>query len=518
MKARCPFWDIWLYCFFVINSVQTERNVKMLLYPLAASSALLSFLGISQAVGHDFFQTTIGQKLLVKNVMLNSDLTTWESIDAAAAKGEQFFRFTFQHNEIYQTVYNINYVSFYLTLLIPLFGMLFILSFNKGAEEKLWKKAGLGVLFALLIYNMIGSGSSGGLLGLGVVGIMGIIILNKKLLKWLKPLAVLFIITGLIFGITAERWMPEISHAISGVLGSATRQETEDPSTIAEAAPASLKPTIDYIVTKEQSIELSINKNPLTINILAGENGTAPTFSFVDAEGTVIPFSQTDDQSGFYQLEDERFFAYLTFAYRKAENKEYITLKTQNTPWSFLIADDRIYYYNNARKTVPLYDVEHFGFADNPNFGSWRGYIWSRSFPLLKNTFFAGTGADTYCIVFPQEDYAGKYSTSRQDKQNIIVDKPHNMYLNMAIGTGWISLFAIIALFGIYIAQSIRLFRKSTFENDFITFAGAGIFFGITGFLVAGLVNDSSVSVMPMFYTLLGTGISINMILKNKTR
>lgn len=516
-EGALPLLAYMIVLFFVINSIQTERNIKMVLYPLAASTTLLSFLGISQALGRDFFQTSVGQKLLVKNAELQSGLTTWESIDAAAAKGEQFFRFTFQHNEIYQTVYNINYVSFYLTLLVPLFGMLFILSINKGSEEKLWKKAGLGALFALLIYNLIGSDSSSGLLGIGVVGIAGLIILNKKLLKWLKPLAILFIITGLIAGITTERWMPEITNAVSGVLGSSDEQETTEPSDASEAAPASLKPTIDYIVTNETSIDLSINGNPLTIRVLTDENAAQASVSIVDGEGKTIPFRQIEEQTGVYQLEDTRFAPYLVFTHTEIGNDEYIILNTQNTQWYFLIKDNQIYYRNNAGKTLPLRDVEHYGFADNPNFGSWRGYIWSRSFPLLKDTFFVGTGPDTYCIVFPQDDYAGKYSTSPKNKRDIIVDKPHNMYLNMAIGTGWFSLLAMLALFGVYIVQSIRLFRKSTFENDFMTFAGAGIFFGILGFLTAGIVNDSSVSVMPLFYTLLGMGISINMILKSKS-
>jgi hypothetical protein len=42
--------------------------------------------------------------------------------------------------------------------------------------------------------------------------------------------------------------------------------------------------------------------------------------------------------------------------------------------------------------------------------------------------------------------------------------------------------------------------------------------FGISGFLVSGLVDDSTVSTMPMFYGLLGTGIAINMMLKRQMK
>jgi hypothetical protein len=47
-------------------------------------------------------------------------------------------------------------------------------------------------------------------------------------------------------------------------------------------------------------------------------------------------------------------------------------------------------------------------------------------------------------------------------------------------------------------------------------FAGVGIFLGVMGFVFTGLVDDSSVSTMPVFYGLLGTGIAINLALKRR--
>ena len=131
---------------------------------------------------------------------------------------------------------------------------------------------------------------------------------------------------------------------------------------------------------------------------------------------------------------------------------------------------------------------------------------------MLKDTIFVGHGADTYCIFFPQNDYAGKYNAGWP--LNMVVDKPHNMYLEAAIGTGVLSVLALLALFGIYIVQSVRLYFRAAFEKNFTTYAGAGIFFGICGFLATAAVDDSSISVMPMFYALLGTGIAINRMIK----
>ncbi len=131
---------------------------------------------------------------------------------------------------------------------------------------------------------------------------------------------------------------------------------------------------------------------------------------------------------------------------------------------------------------------------------------------MFKDTLILGHGADTYCIYFPNDDYVGKYNDF-SDNINIIVDKPHNLYFGYIVGTGAVSVLALLVLWLTYIVQSFAIYRRSRFA-DFLSFTGAGVFLGICGFLTTGVVDDSSVSVMPMFYTLLGTGIAINIMMK----
>lgn len=498
--------------FFIINAVKTENDVRAIILPLAFSSTVLSLLGISQALGFDFFRTSVGQKLIVSNLTLSNGSTMWESIDAATAKGEPLLSFAFQNKEVYQTVYNPNYVSFYLTLLIPLFGMLFILSFNKGKNEKPIKTIGLAVLFALIVYNLIGSSSSGGFLGVAVIGLMGLIVLNKKLLQWIRPLLILFVITGLVAGLTSSRWLPEITRAVRGVLGNHTTEDPSESEDLTNAEPGSIKPVIDYIKTNLDSLELSINGEVLTLQLDSADSTIPPTYTLFDAAGHKIEteaINETKDNTTLYALNDSRFRPYLTL--KTVEDIGYfsIVINTDTAQWYFPITSSGIFYLNNNGKFINLRDVPDVGFENNPNFGTWRGYIWSRSFPLLENSIFIGTGADTFAPIFPQDDYAGKYSTRHSDF-NIVVDKPHNLYIHAWIGTGGISLLALLALYGIYLAQSFALYRKTDFDKAYLEFVGAGIFFGIAGFLVAALVNDSSVSVMPMFYGLLGLGIAVN--------
>jgi hypothetical protein len=527
--------------FYIINSVNSERNVKQIVYPLAVTSGLLSLLGLSQYFDRDFLRTIPGQKLIVPNEPIeNSDLSTWDLIDQMETEGRHILEFAFKQGEIYQTVYNINYVSFYLTLLIPLFGMIFI------REQSLRKKIAWGVLFTLLITNLIGSASSGGFLGMFFVVLIAIIVLNKRILQWWKSVAMLLVITIVVAGATYERWYPELSGAVKSALnitetaqaqsaaqGSDGETENLVPDGIeatASAAPAAEgtsaeKAVIDYFINDGADIVVSVNGNEATVTT----NKDDPfDISVRDADGKelalredLVPFGGSEDAANpAFFIEDPRFAALMLFP-ASVENEVdgeiifYCMIGMTDDPqiWPFALTDEGTFYHNETGKRVKLRNVPHIGWSDNPGFGSGRGYIWSRTLPMLRDTLFLGYGADTYCIYFPHDDYVGKHNADWNI--NMIVDKPHNLYLGAAVGTGMISVIALLALFLFYIVQSIRIYLRAQYDG-FLPVAGAGIFFGILGFLASAFVDDSSVSVMPLFYGLLGIGVAINILLSSQ--
>ncbi len=484
-----------LMLFYVINTVQSEKNVRWIVGSLAVVSAILSLIGLSQAVDHDFFRTTLGKKLITPSWF-------WDNLNN--------LNFTFQGKEIYQTVYNINYVSFYLTLLIPVFGLIFIHSVMKGKEELIYKKALWGVLFSLLIYNLIGSASSGGLIGMAVVVLIALIVLNKKILTWWKPVCILLILTIVIAGITYERWMPELSHSIKGVIGTESKELAGGLSE--ENNTDQTKHKFDYMVTSGEAIILGYNNNEIIFHTYPDDPSS---LTVTDTNGSVLALKTIDEDQLIYQVDDARF-NWITLRPAKDENgKRYIVIITDQQQWNFRLTNDGPKYLTRTKELIDLRKVPAYGWEDNPRFGSGRGYIWSRTIPMLKNTLILGHGADTYSIYFPNDDYVGKY-TSFSDNINIIVDKPHNMYFGYIIGTGAISVLALLVLWLIYFVQSFIIYRRTCYKN-FSSFTGAGIFFGVCGFLVTAFVDDSSVSVMPMFYGLLGTGIAINTMIKNNS-
>ena len=491
--------------FYTINSINTEKSIKWIVYPTGVTTGILGILGVSQALDKDFFRTALGQKLITPNSITESGETINQLIDKAKEAGELLLNFTFVNKEIYQTVYNINYVSFYLTLLIPLFGFIFIHSVMMKKEEPIWKKILWGGLFALLLFNLIGSASSGGYLGMGVTVILALVMLNKYLIKWWKPLVILLVIAVFIAGATSDRWLPEMKGAMHGVLGSQDATTLEEPGVVPEETH-----TLDSILTIGNDIIIGVDGNEMT---LTTDPQDPLALKIKDEEGNTLELVPTD-VSPIYTFTDERFdFCLIQPAESENGDNFFIfSMDNQKQNWVFRITDEGVFYNNELGNTIKLDEVvPSIGWENNLSFGSGRGYIWSRTLPMMKETLLIGHGADTYCIYYPHQDYVGKYKAGWNI--NMIVDKPHNMYMGMWIGTGMISVLAFMVMLLIYVVQSIKLYWKIDLKS-FTEYVGHGIFLGIVAFCVTGLVDDSSVSVMPMFYGLLGVGMSINLMLK----
>ncbi len=487
-----------LMLFMVINYVNTEKNVKWLLYPIFISSTILGILGITQAADHDFFRTALGQKLITPNILTESGQMLNELIDDAASRGEQILSFTFQDRQIYQTVYNINYVSFYLTLLIPIVGLLFIRSIERIKEDAKWKPLVWGALFALLLFNLIGAASSGGFFGMAVVVLLAFIVLNKKILRWWKPVIVLLLITACIGAITVERWTAELGGLFRGL----TTEVSAADEVIDEHH-------LDYFDTDGYNIHIGMDGQ--TFDIVVPENGGGVYCA--DAAGNEMTLIPTD-QAGRYTFADPAF-TNCTFTLAMDQNNSiYAIFSADNNEhdWNFKLTENGAYYLNGLGALVDLDPIPAIGFKNNPEFGSGRGYIWSRTFPMMKETTLIGHGADTYCIYFPHNDYVGKYNSGTFTRAiDIIVDKPHCMYMGAWVGTGGISVLALLALYFYYIVQSVGIYIRKDFRDmSFMDIAGIGVALGVTGFVFTGLVDDSTVSVMPLFYTMLGMGIAIN--------
>lgn len=164
-------------------------------------------------------------------------------------------------------------------------------------------------------------------------------------------------------------------------------------------------------------------------------------------------------------------------------------------------------FNSNTSKDVDIEYPETFGFKGKEKLGSERGYIWSRSIPMIKNNLILGGGPDTFAFRFPQNDFIAKYYA--YDTPYMTVDKPHNLYLQIALNDGCIALLAFLAIMIIYIVDSVKLYALKKYYDKSHIF-GSVTCLGVVGYLFSGLFNDSVISVAPIFWIVLGVGIALN--------
>lgn len=80
------------YCFFIMR---TEAAVKRIMPWFVAGITVMVLLGLSQALKHDFFRTSLGQKLMTPSTYKGGPL-----------------KFNFEEGRTYLSLYNPNYVGF----------------------------------------------------------------------------------------------------------------------------------------------------------------------------------------------------------------------------------------------------------------------------------------------------------------------------------------------------------------------------------------------------------------------
>lgn len=449
---------ITLYAFCTVT--REEMLKKVLLFFFIGTCGIV-FIGISQFIGLDFY------KFLFRN---------------------QNYAFTFDKGQVYGTFYNPNYVGSYVALVLPVFLMFFI-----HAGKKTFKVM-YGILSVLLIAMLIGSRSATGFFISSFIFVILLLFNRRKLLSYKKiiiPILGLMLLTCFL-----GRNYIKINY-IDKLVGAVSSNKEKKA------------PDLESINTGDQNVQITYQGNTLfvTFEVVDEVNGN---FSFVttDEKGKGV-LKEVNSEEAMITLKDERFSEIKLFP-AVAEDLGGI--------WGFgVMVNEKIWYFTN-QTDGSYYHITAVGkldkieshpavlFDKNGSFASGRGYIWSKTIPLLAETVLLGTGPDSFTAVFPNDDYVDAYNNGYE---NLYLSRPHNMYLQIGTQTGIISLLAILLFYGIYGLDSIRLYWKGSGES-LEESAGLGIFLGTLGYMLAGMINDSSVTVAPIFWCLLGIGLSLN--------
>lgn len=441
--------------FFAINLVSSENDVRLIFCALTFSSFIIGVIGILQLIGHDFFKTSFGKNLMtfgVKGIDMSSITTII---------GEK---------TVYSTLYNPDYVGSFMAIVFPLFlSLTFLL-------REIRYKILFGFMTLFMFLNLIGSRTRAGIVGIFAAIVIFAILYRKTIIKNFKFI-ILFAV-GLII--------------ILSVVNKATAINTRTTNII----------PIENVTISNNTVSIFIQNDIL--NVTLSKNGV----QFMDSNNKVIPAKINNGKISldYYKYQD------FSFQYGMYNKNLVLSANIFGIRLAFGLTDNGVKFLNSRYQLVDIQPVESFGFEGYEQLGSSRGYIWARSLPLLKHTLLIGYGPDTFAVHFPQDDFIGKIKGFGNIA--MLVDKPHNFYLQTAINTGVVSLLALLGIFGIYFIQGFKLYFNSDFSENYSIF-GVSILVAVVGYLGTALFNDSVVSVAPVFWVLLGVGISINLKLIN---
>lgn len=533
-----------LICLMAAIFVTYENDIKILFGAIVICGFIVGILGISQFWGYDFFQTDFGRSLIVPTA--NHNLLD-----------ELVFKFPKQY--IYSTLYNPNYVGSFCALLFPISIAFAVLS--KRRSHKI-----ISYIFSCVMFiNLIGCLSTTGYIGSFLAVVLLVVLLRKHFFKaWRALLILLASFAILLFWMNnlssgailpgfkvfpAQTAQIQTSLAQSSQMQplqatqtlkpqtlkvqSEAQHETSKAQTLQVAQPQTLKAQILQLSSSlppqplkvqassiqidnstsqdgyKKIINFSIYKNTFKIyldsnkvaNITFNSNTKSCTFSDASGNSLNIINNPTDSTISFADPNYKGLTVKI--------NGSVLNISAYNTSFNIYISiEENTFKIVNSRG-VPtnIESPESIGFEGKEKWASSRGYIWSRSIPLLKDTLFIGNGPDTFALIFPQNDFVGKLKSF--DTPYIVVDKPHNMYLQMALNTGVPSLLAFIVFVLWYLINSIRTYFKPKDINTYYI-AGVSCVTAVVGFIFSGIANDSVVSVSPIFWILLGTGIACN--------
>ncbi|MBR6643139.1 MAG: O-antigen ligase family protein [Lachnospiraceae bacterium] len=451
--------------FYAFVMIESAEDLKKIIPAAIVGGGCMAVLGVLQAAGKDPITSEFVQRLVFGKEFME----TYGGI-----------HLKFPVGTAYGTLFNPNYVGTYVAMYAPMALAGFIL------YKKWWKKLGCAMTFVGLLVTLFASQSRTGLIACVAVVVIVVFFRSRELWKYWY-----LVIPGITFVVMA---FSLIDTYRDNLLTNRLRQMFEIRADDSD---------VKGVDTTGNGVRVLYKDTEYTVRRVS----TGSDFNYVVLEGKAP--------------KEVRYNADKTYGYFTLDNGDEIEIQTANyegVPAFGLYVNDRYFYFTNqiVRENYKFINTE-FGRLDEcvyaknvfPGYeavASGRGYVWGRTIPLLKKNVFVGSGPDTFCIEFPQNDYVARYKSGYDA---IFFTRPHNFYLQMGIQTGVLSLLAFLTCYlGYFIGSCKRYFFRKFHKTE--QWIGFFLFACTVGFMVSGLANDSLITVTPIFYVLLGTGMAIN--------
>ena len=464
------FQGVWVYLtygalvFILSQMIRTRKDVERLILPLLIMGGLLTFIGATQLFGgqqfdehalfgpiQDIFRYSWMQELL---------------LPSRFQEASEVVRVTGSRGRIYGTFYNSNFVgSFGVLAIFFAMGLFFF-------TKRLALKIALMVFVAGMVFVFVGSNSRTGFVGL-VVGIFVIIVLVLpkfyRVASW-QILLALGVIALSLFGVnrlTEGRYQAQIERLF------------------------------EPIVRDERPQVLAVDLDGYRVSIETEER-----FFTVVWTGSQVLFYNELDEVMTFSLDQSRY--YLT-----APGFEDVNVQTDFSNSRLRVRFDErlldVYFMEDGFGvlgvggfTQEIVNAPRAEFLRGyERIFSSRGYIYSVSIPVLRQTWLIGAGPDHYVLAIPQNDVAGRLNGFNMTAG---IDKAHNMFLQFGIEIGIVATLALLSLL-IWPALEIT---KNVIRVTPVTLMKVAWFAGLIGALVSGLSNELTMSLAPLFFMMYG--------------
>jgi hypothetical protein len=434
--------------FVVMTIVKRRKEVNGLIISFVLSVSVVSLIGVFQILGMDLFKTDLGMLMML------------------GSRYEELFmnvNFNFPEGRVYTTLYNPNYVGSLIALAFPL--TLYIIFVMK----KWWIKLIfiLSIVFQLLA--LIGSESKGGFVAVIMTIVMLLIVVLIK--KSNNKIISIGIIVAFTLAIIILVQLP-VLESLKNQIKMSLDMGPENTFTTEFTSVEYNHPEIRYYLQNGEYISVSPIEGGLDVES--------------EGEGEVI---QDEKNSRLiYKITSEAYIKQVIYEYK--EGLVRVNIKNLENEKSY---ESRFNYYYSGHfsvGTLPLNNenihAESIEIIKNGRFMSRRGYIWNRTIPMILEKPIFGYGADTYVVNFPQGDLI--YKRELSGVHTTIVDKPHNMFLNIVVNFGLLGLL-------LFLATALYSIVQSRFSILIIP---------ILSYFVVGLVNDSVVFASYMMFVIFG--------------
>ncbi|MBQ8170609.1 MAG: undecaprenyl-phosphate glucose phosphotransferase [Oscillospiraceae bacterium] len=472
---------------FTLYAFRKTQNFKYIVGALMICAGVNFIIGMFQFTGNNLFSYEWFEALTVDKNFSDYLVLDKESVS---------------YGSMYGALYHYNYVGSFTGMVIPLFSVLAIYG------KKIWHKIVYAAFAGMSLFMLLASTARSGIVAVAAAFVVGVIVFARVLIRrWKVTAAVTAAALVAVVGVNIvldNALFERIPSLVGDVVDFIAPSEKTDLF--------SKLPVRDIKHNNDGSVSFTTQTDVLNIAF----NADTKKYDITDSSGAALKLVPSKEDNVI--IDDDDF---------KGINLEFVsTGESEEYDDAFFMSfndelDKTLTFVLFNKKQLHMVDMyvgdrvtpvnaEAIGFEGKELLGSSRGYIWSRTIPLLKNCLFTGYGPDTFVYVFPQNDYLAKYY-SYHEGFYITVDKPHNLYLQIFVNNGLIALIAFLTICVFYLVDCFRLYALRKYYRTEQIY-GISVMLAIIGYLAAGIFNDSVVSVAPVFWILLGTGAALNTI------